>query len=63
MDPSASEQQCSESALCVAVSDDGKCCGITYIKSGLLSTEEFMSMISVSIVNSYFDDIGLVLQN
>ena len=49
MDPSASEQECAEGALSVAVSDDGQCCGITYIKPGLLLKEELISLISVSI--------------
>jgi hypothetical protein len=49
MDPSASEQECAEGALSVAVSDDGQCCGITYIKPGLLSKDELIALISVSI--------------
>jgi len=50
LDSSAAEQQCASCVLGVAVDRDGACCGVEYLKQGLLAAADLSSAIDVSIV-------------
>eukprot|EP01038_Epipyxis_sp_PR26KG_P005484 gene5484-7593_t len=40
VDSNSSEQACADCILCIAIDSNGKCCGLTYIKSGSLKVNE-----------------------
>ena len=50
LDSSAAEQQCASCVLGVAVDRDGACCGVQYLKQGLLAAADLAAAIDVSTV-------------
>lgn len=45
IDTSGREQACASCAVSIAVDQTGKCCGVTYLKSGVLTSEELLRCI------------------
>lgn len=48
LDSSAAEQQCASSVLGVAVDRDGACCGVQYLKQGLLANADLSACVQKS---------------
>ena len=49
IDSSAEEQECASCILSIAVDRFGNCCGITYLKHGLISSEDVFLCVQVSL--------------
>jgi exosome complex RNA-binding protein Rrp42 (RNase PH superfamily) len=50
VDSNWEEQLCASCVLSVAVDREGNCCGVTYLKNGMLKSAELMSAIEVSLL-------------
>lgn len=49
LDANGDEQQCASCVVAVAVDRQGACCGIEYIKHGLLDADELALCLKVSL--------------
>lgn len=47
LDSSSAEQQCASCVLGVAVDREGACCGVQYLKHGLLAAADLSAVIEV----------------
>lgn len=54
LDSSSAEQQCASCVLGVAVDREGACCGVEYLKHGLMASADLITCIDVS---SFFQKI------